>query len=421
MSVWRLVLREIAYRKLNFGLAVLSVLTAVGCLVAVLTLLRLHDLRTEDLVAAREAEVRASGGKLQDDYRKMMLLLRFNIRILPKDQNLADYYAADYAARTMPEEYAERLARAGVVTVNHILPSLRQRVTWDEHKRTIIVVGVRGELPIGKHVPKKPLLEMVPPGTMLVGHELHASLGIKKGAKVRLLGREFKVRKLNRATGTPDDITVWINLAEAQQLLDRKGRINEIQALECNCASPDRLGDVRKEVARILPETQVIEQESQALTRAEARNRAAAEARASVVRVQRARAELRSQREEFGAVLVPLVLLGCVVSVGVLALTNVRDRATEIGILRALGLGSGRLLGLFLGRALLLGLVGASLGYGAGVLVGMLWSEESASWLFDPVLLLLVVASAPLVCGLASWVPALLAARQDPAVVLREG
>jgi ABC-type lipoprotein release transport system permease subunit len=421
MSVWRLVLREILYRKLNFGLAVLSVLTAVGCLVAVLTVLRLHDLRTEELVAAREAEAQAQGRKLQDDYRKLMLRLGFNIQILPRDQNLADLYAQDYAARTMPEEYADRLARAGVLTINHILPSLEQRLTWPEQKRTVILVGVRGELPTARHEQKKPLLKKVPPGTVFVGHELHASLKLEKGQKLRLLGREFKVRERMAATGTKDDIKLYINLAEAQKLLGKEGQINEILALQCNCASPDRLGDVRREVTKILPDTQVIEKGSQALVRAEGRNRAAAEARAAVQREKKARAELRAQREEFAAILVPLVLLGCTVWVGLLAFTNVRDRAAEIGILRALGVGSLRIFGLFLSRAVLVGLLGALLGYAAGLLVGALWGETTAGGVFEPALLVLVVAAAPLLCGLASWVPALLAARQDPAVVLREG
>src|SRR5262249_270892 len=189
----------------------------------------------------------------------------------------------------------------------------------------------------------------------------------------------------------------------------------------CNCASPDRLGDVRKEVAQILPDTQVIEDGSRALVRAEARNRAAAEARDAVQREKKARAELRSQREEFAAVLVPLGLLGCTVWVGVVALTNVRDRAGEIGILRALGVGSLRVFALFLGRAVLVGLLGALLGYAAGTLVGVLWGEGPAAEAFQAAPLLAVVVAAPVLCGLASWVPALLAARQDPAVVLREG
>ena len=47
MKIRRLVFREIAYRKLTFGLAALGVLTAVGCLVAATTLLHSHDLGTD--------------------------------------------------------------------------------------------------------------------------------------------------------------------------------------------------------------------------------------------------------------------------------------------------------------------------------------------------------------------------------------
>ena len=81
--------------------------------------------------------------------------------------------------------------------------------------------------------------------------------------------------------GNQDDITLWINLREAQQILGKEGRINAIQALECNCAA-DRLGQIRDDIGRVLPDTQVIEFSSQALARAEARNRAAAEAHESI-------------------------------------------------------------------------------------------------------------------------------------------
>jgi ABC-type lipoprotein release transport system permease subunit len=425
MSVWRLVLREILYRRLNFGLAVLSVLVAVGCLVAVLTVLRLHDLRTDALIAAKEAEAKEKGRKLEDDYRKINLKLGFNIQILPKDQNLADLYADDYAARTMPEEYADRLAKEPLVKINHMLPSLRQRLTWPEQKRTIILEGVRGEVPIAQQTQKKPLLERVPRGGVLVGHELHASLKLRRGDRLTLLGKEFRVQKLLDSTGSKDDITLWINLAEAQALLDKPGQINAILALECNCTATDRLGEVRDEIAKILPDTQVIEKASQALTRAEARNRAAIEARDMLQREKTARASLRRQREEFAAVLVPLVLLGCTVWVGLLALTNVRDRAGEIGILRALGVRSGRVLGLFLSRAVLVGLLGAVLGWAAGSLAGRWWGEQPVASqdpaLFESERLLLVMLVAPLLCALASAMPALLAAKRDPAVVLREG
>jgi ABC-type lipoprotein release transport system permease subunit len=40
---------------------------------------------------------------------------------------------------------------------------------------------------------------------------------------------------------------------------------------------------------------------------------------------------------------------------------------------------------------------------------------------FEPRWLLLTVLLAPVLAALASWMPALLAARQDPAVTLQEG
>src|SRR5262245_12194865 len=145
MSLWRLITREILFRKLNFALALLSVLAAVGCLVAELTLLRRHDLQTAHLVAQKEAETAARMKTmeeetaarmkaLQDDYRKIMLNLGFNVLVLPKDQNLSDLFAEDFASKYMPEEYADRLGKSGVATINHLLPSLMQRVKWPEQE-----------------------------------------------------------------------------------------------------------------------------------------------------------------------------------------------------------------------------------------------------------------------------------------------
>lgn len=53
MSLARLIIREILFRKLNFLLATASVATAVGCLLVQTTALRRHDLQTERLIAAK--------------------------------------------------------------------------------------------------------------------------------------------------------------------------------------------------------------------------------------------------------------------------------------------------------------------------------------------------------------------------------
>ena len=303
---------------------------AVAGLIAALSILHKSDLRTDQIIAAKEEAMREQMARLTDDYRKLMLKMGFNVLILPIDQNLSDLYAEDFASKYMPEEYATRLAKSRVATINHILPSLQQKVKWPERERTVLLMGVRGEVYM-QSKKQKPLLEAVAQGAMIIGYELARSLQIKEGDKVTLLGRGFSVAKVNPERGNKDDITVWVNLSEAQEMLDKKGLINGILALDCTCDTVDRLGRIRAEIAGILPDTQVIEFASQAVARAEARARAAVEAEGSIQREKEGRAKLRTEREALAAVLVPVLILGSAVWIGFLALANVRDRRTEIG------------------------------------------------------------------------------------------
>ncbi len=424
MNLARLVFRELRYRRLNFLLGVLSVAVAVACLTAALAVLRKHDLRTDQIIAAKETATREQMATLTDDYRKLTLKMGFNVLILPKDQNLSDLYADDFATKYMPEEYATRLAKSRVATINHVLPSLQQKTNWPERARTVLLMGVRGEVYI-QSKKQKPLLETVAPQTMILGYELANSLKLKAGDKTKLMGREFSVAKINPERGNKDDITIWVNLPEAQEMLGKKGLINGILALDCTCDTVDRLGLIRAEIAKILPDTQIIEFASQALARAEARTRAGAEAEESIRREKEGRAKLRSEREALAAMLVPVVMLGSAVWIGFLALANVRERRAEIGILRALGLRSRQVLLIFLGKAVVLGLVGAALGYVAGRLIGAAWRETPGAppiemALIEPRMLLTVLVAAPVLAALASWLPAMVAAQQDPADVLRE-
>jgi hypothetical protein len=424
MSLFRLVFREILHRKLSFLLGVISISVAVAGLVAALAVLQKHDARTGQILAAKEAETQQQMAKLEDDYRKVMLKLGFNVLILPKEQNLGDLYADDFASKYMPEEYATRLAKSRVATINHVLPSLQQKVKWPEFDRTVLLMGVRGEVYV-QSAQQKPLLEAVKPGTMILGRELANNLALKVGNKTKLMGREFTVAKVNSARGNKDDITVWISLSEAQELLDKHGLINGILALDCTCDTVDRLGRIRPEIASILPDTQVIEYASQSLTRAEARQRAADEAQASIQREKEGRDKLRAERAALAAELVPGLMLASGIWIGLLALANVRDRRGEIGILRALGMSGQSILIIFLSKAIIMGLAGGCLGYLAGRMTGVMWHDVPGAPpipmpFSDLKLLVLMLVAAPLLAALASWLPAMHAAQQDPAGVLRE-
>ncbi|MEO2036745.1 MAG: FtsX-like permease family protein [Planctomycetaceae bacterium] len=449
MNVWRLVVREIKHRRLNFAMGLLSVAVAVASVVGAETLLTADRIMTGRLLSAKEAEVEKSvaekqaavqqaGKELQDMIRKQMLGLGFNVLILPASQSLSEIHLNGSMSETMPENYVDKLAKSKIVTVNHLLPSVTRRIHWEEQDREVVVVGTRGEVPIQHRGMKKPLLDEVAEGKMVVGHEIHRQLKLKKGDPVQFKGREFTVSKLHDERGSVDDVTVWINLGEAQELLGMQNQINAILALECDC-SGDRISQIRTEIAEILPGTQVIERYSQALARAESRAKAKESAEAALRQAeesgveqmaleQRSRQDLEDRHAGFAAILVPLVILGSIVTIGLLALANSRQRCQEIGILRAIGLSTRQLMSVFLIKAAAVGLLGGLAGVAAGLTIGrLLGSAQSGgtSWneLFASVNLPIMILAAPLsalfLSGLASWLPALFAARQDPAVILQ--
>jgi hypothetical protein len=427
MTIWNLLVREILHRKLNFALGVFSVMVASGSLIGALTLLRIHDIETGQILEAKQEDLDKSMADLKDETRKAMLKLGFNIRILPKDLNLTDFWSEDYASKYMPEDYVDKLANSGVVTVRHFLPSLEQKIEWPERKIKINLVGTRGEVPNMHKSPVKPLVQPVPPGTIVLGHELHRSMNIKVGDDLKLMGKSFKVHKCYAERGSKDDNTAWIWLAEAQELLDKQGQINGILALECHCTG-DALPIIRKEIAGVLPNTQVIEYKSRALARAEARTAAEDRARLTLENEKAARAKLRQTRERFASVLIPVVVTACAVWVAVLGFTNVRMRRDEIGILRTLGVSAKHVLVMFMSRHVLLGVLGGALGFVAGVLAGGYFSaagEGAKVQIIDADfslagLLLASIGGAAALAVIAGWIPALMATRQDPAVVLRE-
>ncbi len=151
-----------------------------------------------------------------------------------------------------------------------------------------------------------------------------------------------------------------MHLADAQAVLDREGQINEIQALDCYCAdeTQDTLALLREQLGPILAGS------------------------AQVFRMQdmaEAREKQRRDIERTFSTLMPAVVILCGVIVGVLAFVNTRARRQEIGILRALGKGSGEVAALFLGKALLLGVVGAVCGFALGTGLLFVWGTGVAA------------------------------------------
>ena len=118
--------------------------------------------------------------------------------------------------------------------------------------------------------------------------------------------------------------------------------------------------------------------------------------------------------------LIALLLAGLGVG-GVIGYGVVR-RTGEIGIRAALGADRRRIMSEVLGRGMLLAMMGAGLGVAGAALVtrllgGLLFDVAP----LDPGTFVLVPAVLIVIAVLASWLPALAAARIDPTEALRRG
>ncbi|HEV7949189.1 MAG TPA: ABC transporter permease [Glaciihabitans sp.] len=111
-------------------------------------------------------------------------------------------------------------------------------------------------------------------------------------------------------------------------------------------------------------------------------------------------------------------------------LMSVQERTREIGLMKAMGMGGGRIFTLFSLEAVFIGFLGSAIGVGAGMLVGTLANTALADTLladlpgltllaFDPVSLATIVLVVMGIAFAAGTIPALRAAKADPIESLR--
>lgn len=378
MGTLALIFKEACYRRLNSLLVLLALVTTVGLPVAFYT--------------AGHASLRETTRLMRD--------IGYNLRIIPRGTDMERLWTTGYSDLTMDDQGVRKFRERGDLSYNHLIAILQRRVEWRGH--SVLMTGIASEVtPRGKK--QSSMGFVVERGAVVVGYETARRLELKEGNSTEFLGKEFEVARCLAESGSQDDVRVYMDLAEAQELLELPGRINEIKALECYCRDPkvDSLAKLRQELSEILPDAQVLRMQAMAV----------------------ARKKQRRMAEDYFAVLLPMVMLASALWIALLTVLNVRDRRVEIGILRALGHGSKRIAWLFLGKSILLGLVAAFVGFaiGTGAAHGFDVFETSAGqvqtqWLLLPIFLIL----APVFAAIASLVPTLMAVTDDPAISLRE-
>ena len=234
---------------------------------------------------------------------------------------------------------------------------------------------------------------------IVAGSSAAAVLRLAVNDRVTMNGRPFTVSGILRPTGSQDDDLLISDLAAAQTILDKPGKVSmvEVAALCSSCPVEKIVG----QLGAVLPGTTVTAMQEKVKNRMHAID----------------------QFRGFSYIVVAVIIAIEALVVFVTMMGSVNARTREIGIFRALGFRRGHVTGLILIEAAAASLIAGVLGYLAGMGASLLLlpvlagGGVSVSW--APAVAGAAVGLAVLIGSVASLYPALHASWLDPTVALR--
>lgn len=387
MNPFKLVIKELFYRKINSAVILLTVIIASTVTVSIYTLSKASE----------------------DETRKIMREQGLNLYFFPKGTNLIDFYSVNNTP-CFPENYIDILAESETFdAVRHLTGILQVKYSdWKDpngSSHQIVLMGYKDEA-MQRFLPKQETMGFdVEEGTVHVGALI--AKNIPEGAHFVIKGNDgieysFPIAKrLVEGKGMSDQ-GVSFYLSDLQKVLGMEGKINKIEALGCVCKD-GRINNARNQVQAIFTDLEVTEISS----------------------IADARENQRLMMNKYGSFIIPFVILTCLFITGLLFYQNIVARTKEIGILRSLGTSTASIIMMVLAKACLLGLAGGVTGFIAGNIIAEYFGGSIFRFTamnIKPVwgLFWISIAAFPVLWMLASWIPALIAAKIDAARTLSE-
>lgn len=405
MNLRKIILKELLERKKQFLTSFIAILLGIIVIVAVKSVSN----SSEKAVAIQLDNLGA------------------NILVLPQTTTIDNYYAADINAPEMPEDYVERVASSTIPGVDNMSPKLSARIKVENYSLVLTGILPRNELaskPIWQTAgfadpelqaacdpnnimnksrdcedPKlqRTIIDSLGEYDCLAGNDVASKLNLKEGSQIKIRETDLKVAKVLPQTGTVDDGRIFLHLRTAQKILGKGRVVNAIEIMGCCAAiSEGLLGNLRN----ILPDTKIT----------------------TINHIVQTQVETNKTMEKFSVIFLIIIILVGGLSIGNYMWSNVEERKREIGSLLAIGASPRDVYYIFIGKALILGLIGGIAGYLFGTLAGMILGPQVAGVKVLPVPLLFVwaVVIAVGISVIGSYLPARRAAKLDPALILQE-
>jgi len=350
-----------------------------------------------------------------------------NILVLPKSASVQDYYSADFQDGVIPEAYVDTLVASGLQGLDNLSPKLSLPIEV-EGKKTI-VTGIlpmnefkskdvwQGELGIfsrpegcgttpaipgfgansSKMLVRKRVVNDLAASSILVGHDIAATLGLKEGGALRIMDQAFKVEAVLPATGTVDDTRIFAHLHTVQKLCNKPGAINVVEVV--GCCNEISKGLVSK-INSLLPDAKVV----------------------TITQIVQTQVNTNKLMKGLSFAMLILIAIIGIASISNYMFANVYERRREIGIYMAMGSKPVWIVKVFMLKALYIGLIGGVLGYLIGTAMVMILGPKliHIPVLPVPVLGVYAVLVALVISLVASIFPVIQATKVDPFVIMQE-
>jgi len=417
-TLYRLLISEIRFRKMNFLLGSLSL-----CLALSVLLISLFFIRQENRNAAQRAQKfrlhkEAAMNKMVKDYKRIAEELNYTIRILPPGQKAVDFYDKGFSSQTMPSDLTDKISALVPRKIRFCVPVLRMKVFHPLFKQQILICGVGKPYSTvsTEHIPRA--LVQLNPGEAALGYELHRQLNDIQKKTFTYNKRSFNVTNTIKQQGSVDDITLWLSLEDAQSLFEKPHEISELWIWGnldphfSNTHLKDRLSEQ-------LPKHEIIEVSRRALLQIRAQETAQKAALDAMKQEQHSQLKIMKKRRAMvvgvSLIIIIMTLIWCVM----LITTNVTQRIHEIAMLHAIGFSKGVLAMQLLLRIVLMSFTAVP-GSSIILFLYLFQSGVSASIAELTVALLGAGAGVPIVTAILGIAPILHTLQFNPSAALAD-
>ena len=418
MNLWHCLVREMALRPLGLALGIIALAAASGSILGSLTLLHKHDSQSEHLITELQQRAEKRMDDLNKEARTFSKNLGFNTLLLPEKQDLARFWENNRSDVFLTPQITQRLAKANLKSLNHLLPVLRHRHNWKLFGGEVTIIGIEGEIYIKNPAKQKVMEQSIDSGNLVLGHGVASKLNKKPGDTVQLFDQQFTVFRVIERKGNADDFSLLMNLGDLQKAVNLTDKISGVMALSCECAGDGTDLIVQELKMENINGLQVVGFTVRSRVRMRARRVIQEAANAEKKDIADSRKALRHEVETFASILISLVSAAAALLIFVMTITNTRERRSEVAILRAHGISRYRITLLFIGKACISGIGGGMLGAIIGAIV-LHWQTNSVTALGSTPFIWVIGVSVG-ISIIASILPSFIAASTSPSLILNQ-